>query len=123
MDSRPTARISLKRNRLKLLPCWCLACGAYPKIISEAPKKSSVEAFARIFSAPFRNFGICTKNALRRGLGAFQEAPWGASFGEAPFSLFIKSRFCIEYEYEWDLACYAVFAILSAYPKIPKKAQ
>jgi hypothetical protein len=34
---------------------------AYPKIISEAPEKSGVEAFARIFPAPFRNFGICTK--------------------------------------------------------------
>ncbi|MDR1640868.1 MAG: histidine kinase [Clostridiales bacterium] len=44
---------------------------AYPKIISEAPEKSGcllakspsklVKAFARIFPAPFRNFGICTK--------------------------------------------------------------
>jgi predicted AAA+ superfamily ATPase len=37
---------------------WSLR--AYPKIISEAPKKSGVEAFARIFSVPFRNFRICT---------------------------------------------------------------
>jgi ribose/xylose/arabinose/galactoside ABC-type transport system permease subunit len=37
---------------------------AYPKIISEAPEKSGVEAFARIFPAPFRNFGICTKQDL-----------------------------------------------------------
>jgi hypothetical protein len=37
---------------------------AYPKILSEAPEKSGVEAFARIFPAPFRNFGICTKKDL-----------------------------------------------------------
>ncbi|MDR1639472.1 MAG: hypothetical protein LBT59_07245 [Clostridiales bacterium] len=33
---------------------------AYPKIISEVPEKSGVEAFARTFPAPIRNFGICT---------------------------------------------------------------
>ncbi|MDR1641329.1 MAG: InlB B-repeat-containing protein [Clostridiales bacterium] len=33
---------------------------AYPKIISEAAEKSGVEAFARIFPLPFRNFGICS---------------------------------------------------------------
>jgi hypothetical protein len=31
---------------------------AYPKILSEALKKSGVEAFVRIFPVPFRNFGI-----------------------------------------------------------------
>jgi hypothetical protein len=36
-----------------------LVLRAYPKIISEAPEKSGVEAFARIFPVPFRNFGIC----------------------------------------------------------------
>ncbi|MDR1641605.1 MAG: AAA family ATPase, partial [Clostridiales bacterium] len=38
---------------------------AYPKIISEAPEKSGVEAFARIFPVPLRNFGICTKWLIR----------------------------------------------------------
>ncbi|MDR1643562.1 MAG: HEPN domain-containing protein [Clostridiales bacterium] len=33
---------------------------AYPKIIFEVPEKSGVEAFARTFPVPFRNFGICT---------------------------------------------------------------
>jgi hypothetical protein len=37
---------------------------AYPKIISEAPEKSGVEAFARIFPVPFRNFGICSKTLI-----------------------------------------------------------
>jgi Na+-driven multidrug efflux pump len=37
------------------------AVRAYPKIISEAPEKSGIEAFARIFPVPFRNFGICTQ--------------------------------------------------------------
>jgi hypothetical protein len=37
---------------------------AYPKINSEVPEKSGVEAFARIFPAPFRNFGICTKSDI-----------------------------------------------------------
>ncbi|MDR2749582.1 MAG: substrate-binding domain-containing protein [Clostridiales bacterium] len=35
---------------------------------TEAPKNSGVNAFARIFSAPFRNFGICTKTRLIQAL-------------------------------------------------------
>jgi hypothetical protein len=42
-----------------ILLLWILR--AYPKIISEVPEKSGVEAFAKIFPAPFRNFGICSK--------------------------------------------------------------
>jgi predicted aldo/keto reductase-like oxidoreductase len=38
---------------------------AYPKIISEAPKKSGVEAFARIFSAPFWDMLLDKKNQNR----------------------------------------------------------
>jgi hypothetical protein len=51
-----------KRNASLLFEAQDKHClRAYPKILSEAPEKSSVEAFARIFPAPFRNFGICTK--------------------------------------------------------------
>jgi hypothetical protein len=45
---------------------------AYPKIISEAPEKSGVEAFARIFPVPFRNFGICARGENREN----RFAPW-----------------------------------------------
>ncbi|MDR1643753.1 MAG: DUF3592 domain-containing protein [Clostridiales bacterium] len=43
---------------------------AYPKIISEAPEKSGVEAFARIFPVPFRNFRICSKSCTHNFVSA-----------------------------------------------------
>jgi hypothetical protein len=50
---------AIKINEMLILKDFA-SLKAYPKIISEVPEKSGVEAFARTFPAPIRNFGICT---------------------------------------------------------------